>query len=82
VAGPGAPDLLVLALTVVLAGATVPAWTGGLYPSTVDLPGYWRAAAADLNRGPADQRVWFVPGEVLSDYRWSQPRPDDLARRC
>ncbi len=71
--------LLVVGLAVVLAGATVPAWTGGLYTSTVDLPSYWRAAAADLNRGPADQRVWFVPGEVLSQYRWSQSRPDDLA---
>jgi arabinofuranan 3-O-arabinosyltransferase len=71
--------LLVTGLVVVLAGATVPAWTGGLYTSTVDVPDYWRAAAADLNRGPADERVWFVPGEVLADYRWSQSRPDDLA---
>lgn len=71
--------LVVLALTVVLAGATVPAWTGGLYTSTVDLPDYWKSAAADLDRGPSDQRVWFVPGEVLSQYRWSQSRPDDLA---
>jgi arabinofuranan 3-O-arabinosyltransferase len=71
--------LLVVALSVVLAGATVPAWTGSLYTSTVDLPDYWRAAAADLNGGPSDQRVWLVPGEVLSEYRWSQARPDDLA---
>jgi len=71
--------LVAVGLSVVLIGATFPAWTGGLYTSTVDLPDYWRAAAADLNRGPADQRVWLVPGEVLSQYRWSQSRPDDLA---
>ena len=71
--------LVVAGLVVVLAGSTVPAWTGGLYTSTVDLPDYWTRAAADLDRGPADQRVWFVPGEVLSAYRWSQERPDDLA---
>jgi len=68
-----------LGLALVLAGATVPAWTGKLYVSVVDLPDYWRQAAADLNAGPADQRVWLVPGEVLASYRWSEDRPDDLS---
>ncbi|HVQ96755.1 MAG TPA: alpha-(1-_3)-arabinofuranosyltransferase family protein [Mycobacteriales bacterium] len=70
---------VVLALVALLAGGTVPAWTGRLYSSTVDVPDYWTQAATDLNTGPADERVWFIPGEVLAAYRWSQDRPDDLS---
>ena len=76
---PGARAALVAGLVAVLAAGTVPAWTGRLYTSTVDLPGYWTRAAADLEKGPRDERVWFVPGEVLASYRWSQTRPDDLS---
>jgi len=68
-----------LGLVVTLAAGTAPAWTGRLYVSTVDLPAYWAAAAGDLNAGPKDERVWFVPGEAQSSYRWSQDRPDDLS---
>jgi arabinofuranan 3-O-arabinosyltransferase len=75
--GPRAAVACVLAL--VLAGSTAPAWTGHLYVSSVDLPPYWQQAAAELNAGPADQRVWFVPGEVQASYRWSEDRPDDLS---
>jgi arabinofuranan 3-O-arabinosyltransferase len=75
----GVRAAVVAAAAAVLVLATLPAWTGDLYTSTVDLPGYWKDAAAELNRGPADRRVWFVPGEVLSTYRWSQDRPDDLS---
>ncbi|MEN3362013.1 MAG: arabinofuranan 3-O-arabinosyltransferase [Mycobacteriales bacterium] len=70
---------IVLGLVALLAGGTVPAWTGRLYSSTVDVPGYWTQAAADLNAGSPDERVWFIPGEVLAAYRWSQDRPDDLS---
>ena len=66
-------------LAAVLALGTAPAWTGNLYVSTVDLPRYWTQAAAALDQGPPDQRVWFVPGEVSASYRWSQDRPDDLS---
>lgn len=59
--------------------STLPAFTGNLYTSPLDIPGYWRQAAADLDRGPSDQRVWFVPGEVLAQYRWTTDRPDDLS---
>lgn len=68
-----------LGLVVLLAAGTVPAWTGKLYSSTVDVPDYWTQAAADLNAGAPDERVWFIPGEVLAAYRWSQDRPDDLS---
>lgn len=47
------PDVRVRAATavglaVVLVAGTAPAWTGDLYISAVDVPKYWRAAAADL----------------------------------
>ncbi len=67
-----------LGLAVVLVAGTAPAWTGNLYVSAVDLPAYWRQAAADLDADTPDQRVWFVPGQVQASYRWSQDRPDDL----
>ncbi|HTY73689.1 MAG TPA: alpha-(1-_3)-arabinofuranosyltransferase family protein [Actinomycetes bacterium] len=63
---------------VVLIGAVGPWWTGGMYTSPMPVPDYWRQAAADLDSGPADQRVWFLPGQVSSDYRWSRERPDDI----
>ncbi|HZB51326.1 MAG TPA: alpha-(1-_3)-arabinofuranosyltransferase family protein, partial [Mycobacteriales bacterium] len=68
-----------LGLAVVLVAGTTPAWTGNLYISTVDLPAYWRQAAADLDADRPDQRVWFVPGQVQASYRWTEDRPDDLA---
>jgi arabinofuranan 3-O-arabinosyltransferase len=68
-----------LGLAVLLAAGTVPAWTGNLYIGAVDLPGYWRQAAADLDADRPDQRVWFVPGQVQASYRWTEDRPDDLA---
>ena len=77
--GPGPRAAVAAAVALVLAGSTLPAWTGHLYVSSVDLPPYWRQAAAELNAGPADQRVWFVPGEVQASYRWSEDRPDDLS---
>jgi arabinofuranan 3-O-arabinosyltransferase len=77
--GRGPRAVVAAVVAVVLAGSTLPAWTGHLYVSSVDLPPYWQQAAAELNAGPADQRVWFVPGEVQASYRWSEDRPDDLS---
>lgn len=58
--------------------ATWPAWTGGLYSLPLPVPGYWYEAAAELDKGPTDQRVWFVPGVAQPQYTWSEDRPDDL----
>jgi arabinofuranan 3-O-arabinosyltransferase len=69
---------VLLAALVVLAVAVLPAWTGGLHLERYRLPGYWQAAAADLDRGPAASRVLFLPGEVQADYRWGWQGPDDL----
>jgi arabinofuranan 3-O-arabinosyltransferase len=76
---PGVRAAVAVGLVGVLGVGTAPAWTGQLYSSAVDLPDYWRQAAADLNAGAADTRAWFLPGEVLAAYRWSQDRPDDLS---
>lgn len=68
-----------LGLAAVLVAGTAPAWTGNLYVSAVDVPAYWRQAAADLDADRGDQRVWFVPGQVQASYRWTEDRPDDVA---
>lgn len=69
-------------LAVVAAGALVintwPAWTGGLYSLPLPVPDYWYKAADALDRGPADRRVWFLPGVAQPQYTWSEDRPDDL----
>jgi arabinofuranan 3-O-arabinosyltransferase len=65
-------------MAVVLAVAVLPAWTGGLYLASYRVPGYWRQAAADLDRGPASSRVLLLPGQVQADYRWGMRGPDDL----
>lgn len=58
--------------------STWPAWSGGVYSLPLPVPGYWQQASRTLDRGPADQRVWFVPGVAQPQYSWSEDRPDDL----
>lgn len=58
--------------------ATWPAWTGGLYSLPLPVPEHWYEAAEELDQGPADRRVWFVPGVAQPQYTWSEDRPDDL----
>jgi arabinofuranan 3-O-arabinosyltransferase len=71
-----------MAMAVVLAVAVLPAWTGGLNLAGYRIPGYWRQAAADLDReldqGAAQTRVLLLPGQVQADYRWGMRGPDDL----
>jgi arabinofuranan 3-O-arabinosyltransferase len=78
---PAARAAAALAAAAVLAVAVLPAWTGGLHLERYRVPGYWRQAAADLDRaqtGPAAGRVLFLPGQVQADYRWGWQGPDDL----
>ena len=65
-------------LAAVVVGATWPAWSGGLFSDRLSVPDYWEQAAASADTGPPSQRVWLVPGEVRSHYRWSQERVDDI----
>ncbi|HHU11110.1 MAG TPA: DUF3367 domain-containing protein [Intrasporangiaceae bacterium] len=57
---------------------TWPAWTGGLYSLPLPVPDYWYEASQELDKGPMDRRVWFVPGVAQPQYTWSEDRPDDL----
>lgn len=66
------------ALAVVLVGATWPAWSGGLFSDQLRIPRYWHQAAAAVDSGSSVQRVWLVPGQVQSHYRWSRERVDDI----
>lgn len=70
--------IAVACLAVILVGATWPAWSGGLFSDRLNIPDYWKQAAAAADIGPASQRVWLVPGEVHSHYRWSRERVDDI----
>lgn len=58
---------------------TLPALTGNLYISPLDIPDYWHQAAAAADEGNPDSAVLVLPGQVTSQYRWSTNRPDDLA---
>ena len=80
--GPERRTLLVVGLAVVLAGATVPAWTGGLYTSTVDLPDYWRAAAADLDRGRPTSESGSCPGRCSRSTGGRSRDPTTWPRPC
>ena len=66
------------ALAVLLVGSAWPAFSGGLYSDQLTVPAYWKQAAAAVDTGSPQQRVWLVPGEVRSDYRWSLERVDDI----
>ncbi|CCI52603.1 alpha-(1-_3)-arabinofuranosyltransferase domain-containing protein [Nostocoides jenkinsii] len=68
------------AAALVMAG-TAPAWTGGLFPVTMDLPGYWQDAAQDVNdlgATSAPGRVLLTPGIKLAAYDWGYAGPDEL----
>ncbi len=70
-------------LTATAAGAAVvlvavaPVWTGNWNVGRWDIPGYWRAASADLDSA-ALGRLWMLPGQVLAGYRWSTNSVDDV----
>ena len=70
---------LVGAVTVVLVGASLPAFTGNLYVGRWDIPQYWDDAAKALDNGNQNSRLWLVPGQVLAHYRWSTEGPDDVS---
>lgn len=78
VTGPGrAPLVGGLGVATVLA-LVAPAVTGNLYVSPLDVPDYWREAAASVDKADPDKRVLVLPGQTRSNYRWSLDRPDDL----
>ena len=72
------PRLAAATVVVVALVSSLPGWTGGLYTSRVDVPQYWRDASRSLATAPG--RVWLLPGETSANYRWSDPRPDDVGQ--
>lgn len=71
--------LLLAGVTVL--GSTAPAWTGGLFPVTMDIPTYWIDAATHVNDLGAQEspgRVLLTPGVKLADYEWGYGGPDEL----
>ena len=58
---------------------TLPAVTGNLYISPLDIPDYWNKAAAAADSGDSNSAVLMLPGQVGARYRWTTARPDDLA---
>ncbi len=58
--------------------AVVPAWTGSLFVSHADVPGYWRQAVASTDQPGA--RLWLLPGQTSAAYTWTDPRPDDVVQ--
>ena len=67
-----------LCLGAVVVGASWPAFAGTSAIGRWKIPAYWTAAAADVDSGRTDSRVWFLPGQVLAHYRWNTEGPDDV----
>ncbi len=63
---------------VLLAAWSLPALTNRLYTSQMNIPDYWKKAAAAADQGNPNSRVLFLPGQVRPSYRWTAQRPDDL----
>ncbi|MEP7089477.1 MAG: alpha-(1-_3)-arabinofuranosyltransferase family protein [Nocardioidaceae bacterium] len=63
---------------VVLVAWSLPAVSGRLYISHIDVPRYWHQAAAALDARSHASRVLLLPGQTRSSYSWSEPRPDDV----
>ncbi|TWE12628.1 alpha-(1-_3)-arabinofuranosyltransferase domain-containing protein [Rudaeicoccus suwonensis] len=73
-----APIAAMMAVLLVVAW-TLPALTNRLYTSPMNIPSYWRQAAAAIDKGNPDSSVLFLPGQTQADYRWTVERPDDVA---
>nr|WP_279672361.1 alpha-(1->3)-arabinofuranosyltransferase family protein [Flexivirga meconopsidis] len=58
---------------------TLPALTNRLYTSPMDIPAYWKNAAASIDKGDPNAAVLFLPGQTRPTYRWTVDRPDDVA---
>ncbi|MDX1619825.1 MAG: alpha-(1-_3)-arabinofuranosyltransferase family protein [Nitriliruptorales bacterium] len=64
----------------VLVLATIPMWTGDLYRRAYDVPDYWFEASRWFEEeGDAGHRVWWLPGEHETVYRWGLRGPGSIA---
>ncbi len=76
---PGAAPVITACCFALLFSWTLPALTGRLYTSQMNIPAYWKQAASYLNQGDHDGSVLFLPGQTRPSYRWTAERPDDVA---
>ena len=75
---PGLPPVALGASLLVVGAWIIPALTNGLYISRMDVPGYWRQAAAAADSGNPNSTTLLLPGQTRPSYRWSVQRPDDV----
>jgi arabinofuranan 3-O-arabinosyltransferase len=68
-----------LGAAAVLAVSVAPVWSGALFPGALPVPSYWQLATNDLDTRGSSWRVWLVPGETNSHYRWIVRGVDDMA---
>ena len=61
-----------------VAGAVAPALSGDLFWVRMDVPTYWKQAAAAVNERPGDSRVLMVPGTGVPGYSWGYSGPDEI----
>ena len=72
------PVVLLGACGVLAIMVSLPAWTGKLYGSEVDVPDYWRTAANAIDDAPLERRVLALPGQVQVEL----PLEPAATRRC
>ena len=69
-------------VVVAVVGATSPAWAGRITPGQGfgDVPGYWREAAAWLERDQEEHPgvALLVPGSSFGTYVWGTPRDEPM----
>ena len=65
-------------IAAVAAVAVLPTWTGELFVSHADVPGYWSDAVSATDA--AGSRLWLLPGQTSASYTWSDRRPDDVVQ--
>lgn len=70
--------MAVLASGAVVAGSIAPALTGGLFWITMDVPDYWKEAAAEVDSRHPHDRVLLVPGVGFPQYEWGYAGPDEI----
>ena len=77
--GPTAARSTAAAAIASVAVWVMPAVSGNLYPSPIDVPTYWQDAATAVDARGDDSRVLFLPGQVRASYRWTGERVDDVS---
>jgi len=70
--------VVVVVVASVFAAWSLPALSGRLYISPIDIPDYWSQAATAVDESTQPGSVLVLPGQVRPFYRWTEERPDDV----